>query len=162
MTTIQKTDFSPDEWQVLFAAAPMVGLGISAASPNGPFGVVKEMFSVGMALAEVVQKGSDNALVKAIADDMRARGTKAEGVKGVKTPEDARRAVLEHMTKVSDIVAKQAPAEAEGFKRWLVEVAKRVAEASTEGGFLGFGGEKVSAGERDAIQAIAEKLGVTA
>jgi hypothetical protein len=159
---IKKTDFAPDEWQVLFAAAPMAGLGISASSPNGPFGVVKEMFSVGMALAEVVKKGSDNSLVKAVADDMQARGTKPEGLKGVKSPEEALRAVLEHMGKVSDIVAKKAPAEAEGFKRWLVEIAKRVAEASNEGGFLGFGGEKVSAKEREAIQAIAEKLGVTA
>ena len=41
-------------------------------------------------------------------------------------------------------------------------MAKRVAEASNEGGFLGFGGEKVSAAEREAIQAIADKLGVPA
>jgi hypothetical protein len=155
-----KSDFAPDEWQVLFAAAPMAGLGVSAASPSGPFGIVKEMFSVGMALADVVKKGSDNALVKAIADDMQARGTKPESPKGVKSPEDAQRVVLEHMAKVSEIVAKKAPAEAEGFKRWLVDVAKRVAEASNEGGFLGFGGEKVSADEQAAIRSIAEKLGV--
>jgi hypothetical protein len=155
-----KSDFAPDEWQVLFAAAPMAGLGVSAASPSGPFGVVKEMFSVGMALADVVKKGSDNALVKAIADDMQARGTKPESPKGVKSPEDAQRVVLEHMAKVSEIVAKKAPAEADGFKRWLVDVAKRVAEASNEGGFLGFGGEKVSADEEAAIRSIAEKLGV--
>jgi hypothetical protein len=158
----RKTDFSQDEWQVLFAAAPMAGLGVSAASPSGPFGVVKEMFSVGMALAEVIKKGSDNSLVKAIADDMQARGTKPERPKGVNSPEDALRAVLEHMAKVSDIVAKKAPAEADGYKRWLVDVAKRVAEASNEGGFLGFGGEKVSASEKQAIQAIADKLGVPA
>jgi hypothetical protein len=155
-----KSDFAPEEWQVLFAAAPMAGLGVSAASPSGPFGIVKEMFSVGMALADVVKKGSDNALVKAIADDMQARGTEPESPKGVKSPEDAQRVVLEHMAKVSEIVAKKAPAEAEGFKRWLVDVAKRVAEASNEGGFLGFGGEKVSADEQAAIRSIAEKLGV--
>jgi len=157
-----KTDFAADEWQALFTAAPMVGLGVSAASPNGPFGVVKEMFSVGMALADVLKKGSDNSLVKAIADDMQARGTKPESPKGLKTPEDAQRAVLEHLARVSDIVAKKAPAEAEGFKRWLVDVAKRVAEASNEGGFLGFGGERVSAQEQAAIRTIAEKLGVPA
>jgi hypothetical protein len=120
------------------------------------------MFSVGMALAEVLKKGSDNSLVKALVDDMQARGTKPEQPKGLKTPEDAQKAVLEHMAKVSDIVAKKAPAEAEGFKRWLVELANRVAQASNEGGFLGFGGEKVSAAEKDAIRAIGEKLGVPA
>jgi hypothetical protein len=159
---LAKSDFAPDEWQTLFAAPPMVALGVSAASPSGPFGVLKEMFSVGMALAEVLKKGSDNALVKAIVDDMQARGTKPEQPKGLKTPEDARKAVLEHMAKVSDIVAKKAPAEAEGFKRWLVELANRVAQASNEGGFLGFGGERVSEAEKEAIRAIAEKLGVRA
>ena len=157
-----KSDFAPDEWQTLFTAAPMVGLGVSAASPSGPFGVLKEMFSVGMALAEVLKTGSDNPLVKAIADDMKARATKPEKPTGVKTPEDAQRVVLEHMARVSEILAKKAPGDAEGFKRWLVDVAKRVAEASNEGGFLGFGGERVSPAEQAAIRAVAEKLGVPA
>ena len=159
---LAKTDFAPDEWQTLVTAAPMVGLGVTAASPNGPFGVLKEVFSVGMALADVVKKGTDNALVKALVDDIQARGTKPEKPQGVKSPEDAQRVVLEHMAKVSDIVTKKAPAEADGFKRWLVSVAERVAEASNEGGFLGFGGERVSPAEEAAIRSIAEKLGVPA
>jgi hypothetical protein len=157
-----KSDFAPEEWQTLFTAAPMVSLGVSAASPSGPFGVLKEMFSVGMAVADVLKTGSDNALVKALVEDMKARGTKPEAPKGMKTPEDAKKAVLDHMSRVSDILAKKAPADADGFKRWLLDVANRVAEASNEGGFLGFGGEKVSASEKAEIRAIAEKLGVAA
>jgi hypothetical protein len=157
---LAKSDFAPDEWQTLFTAAPMVSLGVSAASPSGPFGVLKEMFSVGMAVADVLKTGSDNALVKVLVKDMQARGTKPEAPKGVKTPEDAKKAVLDHMGRVSDILARKAPTEADGFKRWLVDIANRVAQASNEGGFLGLGGEKVSAAEQAEIRAIADRLGV--
>src|SRR5262249_661751 len=49
--------------------------------------------------------------------------------------------------------------EAEGVKRWLVTIAQRVAEAAKEGGFLGFGGIKVSGAEADTIREIARALG---
>jgi hypothetical protein len=38
--------------------------------------------------------------------------------------------------------------EADEFKRWLVTVAHRVAEAANEGGLFGFGGERVSEAEK--------------
>jgi len=73
-----KADYTPEEWQVLYTAPPMVGLAIAAASPNGPIGVLKEMFSVGMAIAEILQKGSSNQLISALVDDMKQRGTSPE------------------------------------------------------------------------------------
>ena len=39
-------------------------------------------------------------------------------------------------------------------------IAGKVANASTEGGFFGFGGEKVSAAETAAINELASSLGV--
>jgi hypothetical protein len=158
---ISKTDFSPEEWQLIFTAAPMAGLAITAASPSGPFGVMKEMFSVGMAIGDAVKKGESNPLVQAIVQDIQARGTKPERPKDVKTPEEARALAIERLRQVNELVARKAPPDvAEGFKRWLVDVSKRVAEASSEGGFLGFGGEKVSEAERKTLADIASALGV--
>ena len=37
-----------------------------------------------------------------------------------------------------------APQDAAGFKAWLQTMSKNVAEASSEGGFLGIGGVQVS------------------
>ena len=47
--------------------------------------------------------------------------------------------------KISAILEGKVPADqAEGFKSWLVAIAGKVANAATEGGFFGFGGEKVT------------------
>lgn len=159
MTT--KADFTPDEWQAIFTAAPMAGLAVTAASPNGPFGVMKEMFAVGASIGETLQKGSTNSLVNALIDDIKSHGTKPERPQNIRTPEEAKTAALENLKKVSAILDAKAPgAESDAFKRWIVGISKNVAEASNEGGFLGFGGTRVSDAEKQALQAIAKALGV--
>jgi hypothetical protein len=155
-----KSSFTPEEWQVLFTAAPMIGMGVSLASPNGPFGVVKEMFAVGMAISETLQAGSSSPLVKAVIDDMKARGTKPERPAGMDNPESAKRVVLDTMKRVSTVLAAKAtPDEAAGFKSWLLGIADKVAQASNEGGFFGIGGERVSQAEKQAIADLAAALG---
>jgi hypothetical protein len=139
----------------------MAGLAVTAASPNGPFGVMKEMFAVGTSIGETLQKGSTNPLVNALIDDIKSRGTKAERPQDIRTPEEAKNAALENLKKVSAILAAKAPsAEADDFKRWIVGIAKDVSEASNEGGFLGLGGTRVSDAEKQALQAIAKALDV--
>ena len=156
-----KADFTPEEWQTLFTAAPMAGLAVTSASPNGPFGVIKEMFAVGQSIGATLHKGSSNPLINALVDDMKNRGTKPERPQDIRTPEDAKNAALENLKKVSTILAAKVPGtEGDEFKRWIAGIAKDVAEASNEGGFLGFGGEKVSEAERETIAAVAQALGV--
>ena len=53
-------------------------------------------------------------------------------------------------------------ADAVPFKTWLAGVAKAVAEAAPEGGFLGFGGTQVSEAEKATVAQIAAALGVPA
>ena len=55
--------------------------------------------------------------------------------------------------------AKGGP-DAAPFKTWLAGVAKSVAEAAPEGGFLGFGGIQVSETEKTTVAQIAAALGV--
>jgi hypothetical protein len=42
---LAKTDFTAEEWNVIRRAPFTAGLLVVAASPNGPFGVVKELFA---------------------------------------------------------------------------------------------------------------------
>ena len=65
-----KADFTADEWNQIRRAPFMAGLAVVAASPSGPFGVVKEMFAVGKMLAEVKTQGASNDLVKALVADL--------------------------------------------------------------------------------------------
>lgn len=159
----RKTDFTTEEWKMIVAAAPMVGLAVTCASPNGPWGVLKEMLSMGMAMAEMLQKGSSNPLIAELAADLKERQTKPEPPQGIKDPEQAKELALNHIRAVNDIVSRKAKAdEADQFKKWLLAVGERVAEASNEGGIFGIGGERVSEAEKNVLRQIAFALGLPA
>ena len=155
-----KADFTADEWKTIVAAAPMAGLAVTCASPNGPLGVMKEMFSMGMAMAEMVHKGSSNPLIASLIDDLKARATRAEPPPDLKNPEQGKEAALAQLKAVAQLLDRKAASDAEEFKRWLLSVAQRVAEAANEGGFFGFGGERVSEAEKQTINQIAFNLGL--
>ena len=159
----RKTDFTTEEWKMIVAAAPMVGLAVTCASPNGPWGVLKEMLSMGMAMAEMLQKGSSDPLIAELAADLKDRQTKPEPPQGIKDPEQAKELALNHIRAVNDIVSRKAKAdEADEFKKWLLAVGERVAEASNEGGIFGIGGERVSEAEKNVLRQIAFALGLPA
>lgn len=158
---ISKSDFTPEEWQLVFSAAPLAGLAITAASPSGPFGVMKEVFAVGLAMSDAVKQHNPNPLVQAIVQDIQARATKPERPANLTTPEEAKQFALDRLRQAGELIGRKAPPDvADGFKKWLLALAQRVAEASSEGGFLGFGGEKVSDAERTTLRDIAAALGV--
>ena len=52
-----------------------------------------------------------------------------------------------------------APDEWAGLRRWLLDLATAVVEASTTGGFLGLGGERVTEGEAALLADLAAALG---
>ena len=159
-----KTDFTPDEWAKIMKAAGWTSVAVVAASPSGPFGVVKEMFAAGKILADA--KGApQNALISAVVADL---GT-SEGrtlaqpkeVKG-KKPEEMRALAVDELTRVASLLDTKATGDADGFKTWLATLGERVAEAATEGGFLGFGGTPVNEKEESALADIRRALGVRA
>jgi hypothetical protein len=57
---------------------------------------------------------------------------------------------------------RRPPPDAGAFKSWLRHIAQAMAEASTEGGFLGFGGVPVSEAEKATLAQISANLGVAA
>jgi len=158
-----KADFTPDEWAQVCKSPMMASLVLVAASPSGPIGVVKEMFAVGKLVAETKAKGGANPLVDALVGEIttregmeRAKPTEVQG----KSPDEARAYALEQLKKVAALADQKAPGDAAGFKQWLQQVAERVASASKEGGFLGFGGTLVSEQEHAALRDTAAALGV--
>jgi hypothetical protein len=70
--------------------------------------------------------------------------------------------VLKELREVNELVSAKATAEeAEAFRRWLLAAAQAAADAGKEGGFLGSGGEQVSAGEQQMLQQVHTALGIT-
>ncbi len=158
-----KADFTPEEWGLLCKSPLLAALVVVAASPSGPFGIIKEMVALGKLVAETKAKGGADALVGAIVGDITTREgmeqAKPTEIQG-KKPDEARAYALEQLKKAAALVDQKAPGDGAGFKQWLQEVATRVANASKEGGFLGIGGTLVSEQEQRALADTAAALGI--
>ena len=158
-----KTDFTPDEWALLLRAPGWTSIAVAAASPSGPFGVVKEMFAAGKVLAEA-KIGNKNPLIEALMADLatsegrqKAQPTEPSG----KTPDEVRSRAIDAIKHAAALVDAKAGADAAEFKRWLATLAERVAQAAKEGGFLGIGGTPVDEKEATTLADIQKALGVT-
>jgi hypothetical protein len=53
----------------------------------------------------------------------------------------------------------KAPADVAAYRSFVAALAERVAQAAKEGGFLGFGGGRVSAGEKEMLAKLQQALG---
>ena len=60
------------------------------------------------------------------------------------------------------ILDARAPHDAAAFKDLLISISQKVAEASMEGGFLGFGGVRVSDAEKATLADIRQSLAMSA
>jgi hypothetical protein len=70
-------------------------------------------------------------------------------------------ACIEILGRVDGILSAKAPSDAAAFKNWLRHISQAVAEASTEGGFLGIGGVAVSDAEKATLAEISNALKLT-
>jgi hypothetical protein len=158
-----KDAFAPEDWARVVGAPMLAGIAVTAAEPGGLWGAVKESVAVAGAVRE--GKAGSNPLIAEIAAAYEtaegrelARGVLKEQARG-KAPGAVVDAAIAELGAVAALVASKAPDAAPGFRDWLRAIAAKVAEAGTEGGFLGFGGEKVSATERATLDRIATALG---
>jgi hypothetical protein len=140
----------------------LAGIAVTAAAPGGLIGALRESFAVAGAMRAA--RGEGDTLVSEVAAayetgegrDM-ARDVLKSHARG-KKPAEVVEAAIAELGAVSRLVAEKAPDAAPGFRAWLTAIAGRVAEAGTEGGFLGFGGEKVSAAEKATLDRLASVL----
>jgi hypothetical protein len=160
-----KASFTPDEWARIVASPMVASMAITAADPSGVWGLLKEAMAGGWALLDAKQGGQTNPLVKAIAEDAATPETRSaagewmqERFKGAPLGELKSRSIGE-LRAVATLVETKAPEDADAFKAWLNEVARKAAEAGKEGGFLGFGGVDVSDAERATLAEISSALG---
>jgi hypothetical protein len=155
----KKADYTAEEWELLLSAPFVVPLAVVAASPSGPIGLVKEGAAVASKLGELARQGSSgNELIDALVSETRERrslprmpSSDADSIKA---------SAVGSARKVAELLQAKSPTEAEQVKHWLYDLANRTAEASREGGFLGFGGVQVSDAEKAVLGEIAGALGV--
>ena len=160
----KKSDFTPDQWKKIIQAPLLAGFAVSAGDPSGFIGTLQEGMASANALAAAKADPDADALIKAVVDDLltpEGRTSAREGVRlliqDVQLPEMKIRA-LEELRSTAKILDVAVPLQSRAFKNWLNYIANLVAEAGTEGGFLGFGGVKVSDAERATLADISLAL----
>ena len=161
---VDKSTFSPEEWKTLLESVMAPGLAITAAEPSGLWGLLQESFASGKMLATSKMDTTSNPLIRAVVDDFAtsegrtvARDGLKESLSG-KKPSEVKTACIEILNKVDGILSTKAPSDAAAFKNWLRDISQSVAEASTEGGFFGFGGVTVSDSEKATLAEISSAL----
>jgi hypothetical protein len=146
-----KADFSPDEWKLVAEGPPSAGMIVVTAQRGG---AIRESFSMAKAYTEARQEHGASQLLDEI-------------VSAKPEVDRSRRASLEELRadflqQLRDAVAlleqKATPEELDDYRRFVLAVANRAAEAHREG-FLGLSGERVSEAERQAITEIADAVG---
>lgn len=149
-----RTDFTDEEWAAVLGAPMMAGFAVTAADPGGLVGVFQESAALARSMADAkagAAEGSLTAEIVAAYQTSEGRGAARDAVRGLtrgKKPAEATEAAVAELGRVAALVRAKAPGDAAAFTGWLRDTAQKVAEAGTEGGFLGFGGEKVSDAER--------------
>jgi hypothetical protein len=156
-----KDVFSEEEWVRIRRAPLVAGMAISIADPGGPIEMTKETMA---SLKAASSPPSNEELLIAVSQDIMAMGQQKQNPIGgfkVQNAALAGKEILDELSAANDIVtAKATPDEATGYRRWLVAVAQAAADSAKEGGFMGFGAEQVSQGERTMIDQLEATLGV--
>ena len=159
-----KSSFTSDEWKTLLESVMAAGLAVTAAEPHGLWGLLEESFASGKMLAKAKMDTGSNPLIKAVVDDFatsEGRSTSRDGLKEQLTGKKAaemKTACIEILGKVDGILSAKAPGDAAAFKNWLRQISQSVAEAASEGGFLGIGGVAVSDAEKATLAEISSAL----
>jgi hypothetical protein len=159
--------FTAEEWTLLRFVPSLVVGGVSAADPSGIFGAIKEAAAGMTEMSGSLQKGSRLELLGAMLADksipgmpdpktLVGEGNREQQMANFKT------AVLGRIREVANLVSQKAtPEEAKAYKQMIMSVAEKAANASKEGGFLGFGGVRVSSAEESFLNEVKAVLQLT-
>ena len=158
MTT--KADFTEEEWTRVRRAPLVAGMAISLADPGGPIELAKETSA---SLKTATNPPSREQLLAEVALDIQSMAQQRQNPMTDFKPtqgSDPRQQILEELRAVSGIVSSKATAEeAAAFNNWILTSAQAAADAAKEGGFMGFGAEQVSQGEKDMLEQVRTAIG---
>lgn len=147
MTT--KDAFTPEEWQTVLEAPTAAGMIVITASHGGTF---RETIAMSKAYAEARAEHGDSELL----DDIVAAKPKVDHTR-YHSEEALRDAGLGHLRDaVALLQAKATPAEVDEYRRFVRNLAGKVAAAHREHG------QSVSPAEQQAIDQVTAALGPAA
>ncbi len=145
----RKADFNAEEWERIVQGPPLAGLRVIAADRGG---TLRETVSMAQAYAEARRDHGESALLdEIVATPPQLDPSQLGAPAALQGLEEAVR-ILE---------SKATPEEVDGYRRFVLGLAERVARAHKEGGFLGLGGKEISHDEQRVLDEIVTSLGGT-
>jgi len=146
-----KADFSEQEWEQVLEGPTSAGL-IVIASDRG--GSIRETFSMAKAYTEARQQHGESELL----DEIVAAKPEMDRTRA-SSPEQLKEHALQNIREAIELLkGKASDEEIAAYRKFILGLAERVAEARKEG-LLGLSGERVSDAERAAIGEIETALG---
>lgn len=149
---LTKNDFAASDWNTLRDTPYLVGLATLLAEPSG-LGTIKESIALTAGIWEnqtseipLIRDLASRAEMQAAQDSLRGRFT---GFPKENAKDAMRDLALEQARSSMAILSDKADSkEIDAYRKLLYGLADKVANASREGGFLGFGGKAVSPAEQ--------------
>jgi len=141
-----KTDFTQQEWDLVLEGPPSAGMIVVTAQRGG---TIRETFAIAKAYVEARQQHGESELLDAIvAAKPEIDHTRYHSV------EELKQHGLQHLRDAVGLLEHKAtPAEVEGYRRFVLTLADKVASAHREGG------ASVGDAEQAAIADITASLG---
>ncbi len=169
----QENRFTEEEKALLANTPYAIGSAMIFAGGSG-LGTIKEMIANTKSFIQGAKEYPDNPIIKDIlpnlkdfedtkekSKDMKIHYKEWLKEKGIDSFEKMQDAVVEDCKKVNELLMQKADQqEAQEYREWALSIAKNVANAAKEGGFLGIGGERISPEERTFFEEIANACGV--
>lgn len=144
-----KADFTREEWQVVLEGPPSAGMIVVTAQRGGTF---RETIAMAKAYVEARQHHGESELL----DEIVAAKPEIDHAR-YHSAEELKEQGLQHLRDAVALLGRKAsPEELEDYKRFVLNLADKVANAHRENG------ESVSLGERAAIEEVAASLGAAA
>ena len=145
-----KADFTEDEWKTILEAPPSAGLVVILSDRGGS---IRETFSMAKAYTEARKQHGDSELLDEIAATKPEMDRARAG-----SPDELKQHNLDNVRQaISVLKTKGGDEEVEEYRKFILGLGERVAEARKEG-FMGLSGERVSDAERAAIGEIEAAL----
>jgi hypothetical protein len=143
-----KADFAESDWQVVLEGPPTAGLIVVTAQRGGTF---RETLAIAKAYVDARKQHGESELL----DEIVSARPEIDRTR-YRSVEELQEDGLQHLRDAVELLERKAtPEELDDYKRFVLNVADKVADAHREDG------ESVSADERAAIEDIAANLGTT-
>lgn len=175
---ITRDTFTVEEWAQIVSAPAKVGALVVTADPSGPLGLLGEFRAIMESMKSYIEAhAADSPLIGALKEYVSTRPSAEEETQlkqwaenqqaemkanRPQTPEEMHTFVQDSLSATMTLLQTKGATDADvhSFKSMMYAIAEGVANASKEGGFLGFGGQLVSDKEAAVLTELKSELGV--